>query len=647
MISQLGKREILIIKHLIHAKKPISSDLLGVILGVSPKTIRSSMLFVGEILKIAGGARLISKTGSGYSLDIFDEKEFRVFTQTFNTKYLDAYWIPTHASVRVTYIIRRLLFINEPIKMEKLMDELYISRVTLSKDLREVRRLLKLYHLRLEHRAKYGLRIQGKEMHLRVMLVDYLDVDEDSNSLDGVEDTFLYKRDPKIILETITQILVNYKLSVSTNSLRKVVKLIIVSEYRHDQQHAIYLSDEERLIMQSKREFEAANALIKSLGIKGWSLDEICFIAIFIISRRNIMKNEPFSVSQEAMYLEDSRQLLEKLQTSLSINFSIYPELTLELAKHLRGMHYRLKYGLEKRDVGILESKGSNPAFEYAVLASDWLSEKLDKPIQETEIVYLSYRFYMHFQLMSFHKKSKVLVVLSNGKNTADLFIHELIANFGKYIECAESAEFYEIPYIDVETFDCILTDIPAVQFDVSIDVKRVNYFFTEQDHIKLKNYLTHTQVNSKNFIACFDEKLFFKDLEFDNKLDIMGFMLEEIQKYYRLDENVHERIALRENISSTERGNGVAIPHTLTAMADQPIIALGVTKRPILWDKEVCQLVMLIINGRYESAPFLALSIAKAATGNIDLVYDLIKSDTFDVAISVVGQFVDHYDFY
>ena len=123
MIAQLGKREILIIKHLIHAKKPISSDLLGVILGVSPKTIRSSMTFVGEILKIAGGAKLISKTGSGYFLEIFDEKEFRVFTQTFNAKYLDAYWIPTHASGRVTYIIRRLLFTNQPLKMEKLMDE--------------------------------------------------------------------------------------------------------------------------------------------------------------------------------------------------------------------------------------------------------------------------------------------------------------------------------------------------------------------------------------------------------------------------------------------------------------------------------------------------------------------------------------------
>ena len=91
MIHQLGKREILIVKHLINAKKPISSDILGVILGASPKTVRSCMAFVGDILKMAGGAKLISKTGSGYAIEIVDENEFRVFLQTFNAKYLDAY----------------------------------------------------------------------------------------------------------------------------------------------------------------------------------------------------------------------------------------------------------------------------------------------------------------------------------------------------------------------------------------------------------------------------------------------------------------------------------------------------------------------------------------------------------------------------
>lgn len=646
MIHQLGKREILIIKHLINAKKPLSSDVLGVILGASPKTIRNSMAFVGEILKMAGGAKIISKTGSGYVIEVFDENEFRVFMQTFNAKYLDAYWIPTNSSARVTYIIRRLLMIEAYLKMDQLKDELYISRVTLTKDLREVRNILKTYHLKLEHRAKYGLKIKGKESHFRVALVDYLDVDEDSSSADSNEDLSLYKRDPRVITETLIKLLVNHKISISTNSLRKLAKLIIVSEYRNDKGHHIILSKHEMLNIASKDEYEAAKALFETLSFMDWSDEEIAFIAIFIISRRNIMKNEPFSVHQEAQYLEYSRQILAHIQVELGVDFRDYEGFDVDLAKHLRGMTYRIRYGFEKRDVGILESKGSNPAFEYAVIASRWLSEQLGVEVQETEIVFLSYRFYMHFRFISFRKKMNILVVLSNGKNASDLFIHELYANFGKYIDTAEAAEFYEIPYMEVGGYDCILTDIPAIQFNVPIEVKRVNYFITDQDNAKLKRYFTHTQISSRNFVECFDEKLYFTDLELDDKHEIIKFLYGKITSLYEVDSAALKYLLKRESLSSTERGNSVAIPHTLVPAAKHPIIAIGVLKRPMIWDKEVCQLVMLVINGREELAPFLSLSLAKSATGNIGFVYDLIKADRFETVKEIITDYVDSMEF-
>jgi lichenan operon transcriptional antiterminator len=644
MIHQLGKREILIIKHLINAKKPLSSDVLGVILGASPKTVRSCMTFVGDILKMAGGAKLISKTGSGYTLEIVDENEFRVFLQTFNAKYLDAYWIPSNTSSRVNYIIRRLMLIETHLKMDDLKEELYISRVTLTKDLREVRSVLKKYHLKLEHRAKYGLRIIGRESHFRVALVDYLEVDEDSNSF---EDDSLYKRDPKIITDYLIKALVAHDLSISTNSLRKLVKLIIVSEYRFDKSHPMILSKQEMLNIGSKSEYEAARQLAESLGLDNWPLEEIAFISIFIISRRNIMKNESFSVYQEALFIEYSRDILAYIETALQIDFGDYADFDIELAKHLRSMVYRVTYGFEKRDVGILESKGSNPAFEYAVIASKWLSNQLGFEIQETEIAFLSYRFYMHFRFMSFHMKSKVLVVLSNGKNASDLFIHELNSNFGKFIEIAEAAEYYEIPYLDVLKYDCIITDIPAVQFDVPIDVKRVNYFFTDQDIMKMKNYFTHTQVNSKNFLHCFDAKFYFSELDLIDKNEIIKFLFNEISKCYKIDSDALEMILERESISSCERGNSVAIPHTLLSAALSPIIAIGKLKRPIIWDKEVCQLVLLVINGREEAAPFLSLSVAKSATGNIQFVYELIKSESFEQVQKIIENYVDQVDFY
>jgi len=329
------------------------------------------------------------------------------------------------------------------------------------------------------------------------------------------------------------------------------------------------------------------------------------------------------------------------------MDFVDYADFDIELAKHLRSMVYRVTSGFEKRDVGILESKGSNPAFEYAVIASKWLRNQLGNEIQETEIAFLSYRFYMHFRFMSFHTKSNVLVILSNGKNASDLSIHELFSNFGKFIDHAEAAEFYEIPYLDLSQYDCIITDIPAVQFDVPIEVKRVNYFFTDQDILKMKSYFSHTQVNSKNFLRCFDERVYFPDLDMSDKNEIIKFLYNEISKCYTIDSNALEMILEREAISSGERGNSVAIPHTLLPATEKPIIAICKLRRPIIWDKEVCQLVFLVINGREEAAPFLSLSVAKSATGNIQFVYELIKADSFQNVQKIIENYVDQVDFY
>lgn len=323
MIHQLGKREILILKHLINAQRPLSSELLAVILGTSPKTVRNSMSVVNDILKIAGGAKILSKTGSGYTLEIMDENEFRVFMQTFNAKYLDAYWVPNEASERVEYIVRRLLMSETHLKMEQLMEALFISRVTLSKDLREARRLLKTYHLRIEHRAKYGLKIVGKEMHFRVALVDYLDADEDMNNIDDLMHPPLHKYDAKLMTEKIVKLLLSYGVSMSTNSLRKLVKLVTVSEFRRSKGHLIVLSDEDTLNLPSKVEYEIAKAFYQDMWDEIGHIPEreIAFMAIFIISRRNMMKEEPFSVLREALYMDYSKRLLSYLEEKLGLPF--------------------------------------------------------------------------------------------------------------------------------------------------------------------------------------------------------------------------------------------------------------------------------------------------------------------------------------
>ncbi len=641
----LNKQQILIIRQLINVKEPISSDVLAVVLGTTAKTVRSNMNMINEILELTGGARIISKTGKGCYLEIFDKNEFRVFTQTFNTKYLDDYWIPTNSSPRISYIIRRLLFTEEYVKIDQFAEELYVSRVTITNDFREVKTLLSDYHLEVETRANYGIRLKGKESHIRVALSDYLNADEDGSSIENVEYKSLYKRDPQMITEKAAKKLIEYNVYISNNSLAKLVKLLIVSDYRIEHGFPIELKTEEKDEVSRKVEYQLAEAIIKDIGIRNWSETEVTFIAVFILSRRNITKKDFYDIRKERKYFEMSGRIIDWIFESIGDDLTVYPDMRQELARHLRGMFYRLKYGLEKKDVGILVSKGSNPAFEYAVVASRFLEESLGIKIKETEIAYLSYRFYTHFKSIFNHRKMNILVILANGNNAADLFVYELKTGFGKYIDKIDVIEFYQLKYTAIENFDCILTDIPAIRFDVKISVNRLNYFFSDNDIAELKDFFTMEQLNLKKFQDCFHEELFIRDIEAAAKEEVIKILVDKAKVHFNMVKDVADLVLNRERISSSEQGNCVAIPHTLFACNSEPVIAIGTLKKPIIWDKEKCRLVLLVFNGSNEYEPFSALSLAKTAVKNIQFVYDMINARSFKQAKVCISGFAEHYN--
>jgi lichenan operon transcriptional antiterminator len=472
-----------------------------------------------------------------------------------------------------------------------------------------------------------------------------MDADEDTGSIED-EDVDLYNGDPNLITDTLAKGLFERGISISTNSLRKLVRIIIVSEFRIRQNKYCDFSQEELTEIESLAEFELAQAIVRDIGFGDWPVSEITALAILILSRRNISRNDPYDIRKERRHFELAGRIIEWIFNRTDVDLTVYPEMRQELAKHLRGMTYRLNYGLEKRDVGILESKGSNPAFEYAIIAAQLLSEKFGKPVQETEIAYLSYRFYKHFQVISSHRRLNVLVILSNGKNTADLFINELMASFSKYIDRVDVIEFYEVPFVRMDPFDCILTDIPEIHFNVLPPVVRVNYFFNENDLLKLRHYFTNSLLNLQLFRNCFRPELFFRDIDARNKESVIRQMVAKAGAVLDLPDDVLTQVLERERISSTECGNSVAIPHTLYACCDQPSVAVGVLKRPIVWEKERCQLVLLVFNGREEYAPFSMLSLTKAATKSIHFVYNLIKAPGFQEVKENIEEFISHYDF-
>ena len=50
--------------------------------------------------------------------------------------------VPKTMQERIAYLIRKLLMVDYPLKLDELADEVFVSRQTINGDLKEVRKLL-------------------------------------------------------------------------------------------------------------------------------------------------------------------------------------------------------------------------------------------------------------------------------------------------------------------------------------------------------------------------------------------------------------------------------------------------------------------------------------------------------------------------
>ena len=146
---------------------PVTSREMALETGVSLRTVKTDMAKLNELLKDYD-VHIMSKPGAGYRLVPNDGgglKPLSLLMEQMQYERFDR--IPDTGPERVEYIARKLLALDYYITMEELRQILYVSRSTLNQDMRQVRRLLELYGLKVVHASHKGIRLQGTETALR------------------------------------------------------------------------------------------------------------------------------------------------------------------------------------------------------------------------------------------------------------------------------------------------------------------------------------------------------------------------------------------------------------------------------------------------------------------------------------------------
>lgn len=602
-----NKRCIQILKLLLKNKECVTGDNLAVSIGVSSRTIRNDIKDLNRTLE-DHGANVASEIGQGYYLKIEDQEKFLAFQEEMEQNKREKDFkniIPSEPEDRVRYIISKLLLSSlngrkEKIEFFDLEEELFISTSTLKKDFRSIDKILKNYDLRTSITKKDGVKIVGDEAKIRYCISEYI---FNSKGYFEIEENQFYQSIFKeqeieklrvILLDVISA----YNLRLTDLAFKNVLIHSLIMLKRFARQKSVTYEKSDIETFEKKVEFECAKEIIKRIQ-KEFGVDlgnEVYYLTQHLISSQRFLIDDP---KDDYEYKNEIEKILIRIKEETKIDLSDDKQLINGLAMHLSAALQRMRFDMNIRNEFLDSIKNMYPlAFELAVIAGEVIEENFQYRTKENEIGFLAMHFGASLERKGLNEKKprkKAIIVCYAGVATAMLIKEKIEQNFGQKIEVIKTCSQQEVTKELIDQVDLVLTT--AELFDFRSDkIKKINLFLDKTDIQVIRNILKEEdQKDSIDYRRIFRKELFFYDVEFKNKEEILEYMTKEMQMRSLISEEAGQSVFKREEMATTELGNMVAIPHAMPNDSGEAVVSVMILKKPILWENEKVQVVLLL----------------------------------------------------
>ena len=291
-------------------------------------------------------------------------------------------------------------------------------------------------------------------------------------------------------------------------------------------------------------------------------------------------------------------KILIKIKEETNIDLSDDKQLINGLAMHLSAALQRMRFDMNIRNEFLDSIKNMYPlAFELAVIAGEIIEENFQFRTQENEIGFLAMHFGAALERKGLNEKKprkKAIIVCYAGVATAMLIKEKIEQNFGHKIEVIKTCSQQEVSQELIDQVDLVLTTAELSELK-SDKIKKINLFLDETDIQFIGNILKEDQKGEIDYRKIFRKELFFYDVEFKNKEEILEHMTREMQIRGLISKEGSKSVFKREEMSTTELGNMVAIPHAMSNDSEEAVVSVMILKKPILWENEKVQVVLLL----------------------------------------------------
>ena len=564
----------------------------------STKTIRTRIRELNDELSQVNNYRLSVESKPRYGFRII--KEENVTFEEIKSKmccktHRD---LPTTVGERVDFLLFYLLERSEYITISNLADELYVSDSSIKTSLKSVEDILGTYKILIERRPGYGIKVQGTEKNIRNCFVNLV-IEEASYA-----NVFFYNLDYEIakMAEIVLKLMKEYTISLSELAFYSFIKYICISIKRIQEGHIIEHceNDKIKIDISNQKLVDKLSDIIKDEYNIILNEEEEYYMEVQLAGNRIINNIEKMNLVYREEINSIVDEMLDIIKSEFNIDFTSNFDLIMHLNQHMIPFDIRLKYDIKLENPILDEIKDNYPfAFNIARRTAVILEEYYNKKVSEDELGYLAVIWELGLEKQEPEvKPSNILIVCSSGRGSSKLLSYKYRQQFGKYLNDIKTCDMFEVDHMDFDNIDYVFTTVP-ISKRVPVPVYEVGMFLDKNDIVNVRNVL---KKNSSSLIKkYFDDRLFFADVEADTKEEVIHFLCEQIGKYERLPEGFEESVLHREQLSTTDYGNMVAIPHPYISTGDKTVMAVCLLKNPVYWGRNMVSAVFLISVGQFE----------------------------------------------
>lgn len=505
---------------------------------------------------------------------------------------------------RISIILSDLLSNKEGINIFDLSEKLFVSRPTIESDINKIRKIISTFDISL-HLGNDILTLNGSEKSFR-RLTSFMIRSTEYEGFLPDNNTFL-KEDN--IFDTIRNNLVNILESnhfiYNDYSINNIVLHLIITIERIKNNY--YIETQPFNVERDSIEIHAAtdisrffksefNLPLSDMEIENLAAFLACNLATVdykIVNSKSIEKQLPEDCTELAHLIINKISDYYYLPNFDDIFFS-------KFLLHVNNLIKRLHSGFSAHNPLHDEVKRTFPfLYDTAIYAAEIIREETGYSINENEISLIALHIggFLERNQLNKNKLSAIYVYM----NYHDMYqnnIKTLQKRFGDQLNLQ-----YTISYSDynkaILDSDIIISEVPLT--DTKMDVVYVSPFLTTDQLRHIDNIVTdkikHKEKESffETFQKLFSKDIFYKNIQGNNKYEILESVGDKLIKQGYIDEEFLEGVFNREKLSSTCFIDNLAIPHAISQNVNKSFISFTAYSQLSPWDEKKIRLMVII----------------------------------------------------